>query len=249
MADINCDPGPSLESLPAELINQICGDISGGEHCNLLQVSKRLKDNGIEDLYGNRVCMVRNAYIIRGSDREEYNVESLDRFIDRSIPMTNGRVGPLDCEIKNLDVEIINRLCSTGSNRPKNWVPMFDPSVRRKRCVVTIRYDSHKPVAEAKKGILEFMRDLHQFEEVTLKYRPLSEDCTTDPQDHVLVRQSQDIAFRDYQSQLEAVLGPSEVHEDADVALRCLSWKPRENKQESRSTQSGLERRDSDEGQ
>ena len=168
IADINCDPGPSLESLPAELINQICGDISGGEHCNLLQVSKRLKDNGINDLYQNRVCMVRNAYIMGGSDREIYIMESLDRSIARSIPMTNGRVGPLDCGIKNLNVEIINKLCSTGSNRPTNWVPMFDPSVRRKRCVVTIRYDSHKPVAEAKKGILEFMRVFQVLDGVAL---------------------------------------------------------------------------------
>ena len=224
MADIDCDPQISLESLPAELITQICGDLSGGDHYNLLQVSKRLKDNGIEALYQTRVYTVQNNYVC-GNDSERCELESLDKSIARSIPMTNGRVGHLDCKIKNLDVEITVTNCVTGWNKPMNWMPIFDTSVPRKICGVTVRHDSQNPMQEIKKGIVEFMRDLHHFKEVTLKFRFLHE-CHTN-QD--VARESRTKAFNDYQHELEAALGPSKLHEDADVTMMYLSWKPLEN--------------------
>ena len=113
MADIDCDPEISLESLPAELISQICDELSVTDHCNLLQVSKRLKDNGVEALYQTRVCTIHNNYV-RDNDRETCGLLSLDISIARSIPMTNGRIGPLDCNIKNLIVEIADKSCLTS---------------------------------------------------------------------------------------------------------------------------------------
>ena len=228
MTGIDCDLEISLESLPSELISQICDDLSAVDHCNLLQVSRRLKDNGIETLYQTRVCTVHNNYA-RNSDSERYDLESLDKSIARSIPLTNGRVGPLDCKIRNLDVDIINKNCVTGRNKPMNWIPTFDASVPRKKCAITIRHGSQKPMQEAKKGIVEFMRVLHHFEEVTLKFRSLYENHPTDSPDHDVLRSSHTMAFDDYQHELEAALGRSELHENDDVTLRYLSWKPLES--------------------
>ena len=228
MADIDCDLEISLENLPSEIISQICGDLSTVDHFNLLQVSRRLRDNGIETLYQTRVCTVHNNYA-RESDSKRCDLESFDKSIARSIPLTNGRVGPLDCKIRNLDVEVINKNCITGRNKPLNWIPTFDASIPRKRCAITIRHDSQKPMQEAKKGIVEFMRVLHHFEEVTLKFRSLYEHHPTDSQDRNVVRSSQTTVFHDYQHELEAGLGRSELHESEDVNLRYLSWKPLES--------------------
>lgn len=149
-----------------------------------------------------------------------------------SMPMTNGRVGPLDCKILNIEVEVTNRYCVTGWNKPMNWMPTFGDSVPRTRCAITTykgRYCSQTSMQKAKKGIVELMRTLQQFEKVTLKFRFLYEHHPTDSQDHDVVRSSQITAFSDYQRELEASLGQSELIENDDVTLRYLGWKPRES--------------------
>ena len=64
---------------------------------------------------------------------------------------------------------------------------------------------------------------------MTLKFRFLHERHPAHGEDHDVVRESQNKAFKKYQHELEVALGPSKMHEDADVTLRYLSWKPLEN--------------------